>query len=174
MSGLFLLQIALVSLLLAVIYQDFKSREVSLLILLAVILCTGIFGLSCLKPNLFFKYFAINLGFLVSQFVLVTIYFSLKKRAFQNITKSQIGWGDILILLGLCCYFSPVNFIVFYVLSLLFIFLIFGISQLVRKKTSMIPLAGALAIFVIIFQVVNVLIFHMDQYDDSHALALLN
>lgn len=84
-----------------------------------------------------------NLCFLLLQLLLVTAWFSAKNRQWVWITDQLIGWGDILFLVSITAYFSLINYVLFYLLSLLIILTGYLVSELFFKKADKrIPLAG--------------------------------
>lgn len=85
----------------------------------------------------------LNLGFVLLQFILVTLYFSLKHKRFINITSGQLGWGDVLFILSFAFLLSPVNYVAFYISSLLMILMGWLIyNALICSTDRQIPLAG--------------------------------
>ncbi|MBW4890137.1 hypothetical protein KXQ82_10440 [Mucilaginibacter sp. HMF5004] len=83
-----------------------------------------------------------NAGFLILQLLLVSVYFSVKNKRWINITNELLGWGDILLLLSITCYFSILNYIFFYVFSLIAVVCIIIIRALINRRYEQIPLAG--------------------------------
>lgn len=125
-----------------IVYEDFKYRAIHWWWLL--ILAGGI--LTCRPWSM--AQVAINWGFLLSQFILLTLYFSIKQKSFTNIIDQFLGLGDILFLLVIALLFSPINFLLFFVVSLLLtLFFFLGYQYLFASPSSpkTIPLAGALA-----------------------------
>lgn len=93
----------------------------------------------------------LNIGFTGLLLLLVSVYFSVKHRQIINITKGLLGWGDVLFLLSIAFYLSFLNFIVFYVASLLMVLLLWVIRFILfRKKQEQIPLAGLQAILFVV------------------------
>ncbi len=132
--------------LLGIIYEDFNYRGIHWWWLLLLLL--GILGW---RPwN--YEQVAINWGFLISQFVLLTAYFSLKRKTLTNIIDQYLGLGDILFLFVIAILFSPFNFLLFFVASLMTSLLVFLVYQHLFPTTSAptIPLAGAMAIILIL------------------------
>lgn len=116
----------------------------------------------------------INLGFLLFQLVLVSIYFSLKKRTWVNITKNLLGWGDIFFLTAIIFYLSILNFIFFYLISLVFVLFFWLIWQLVvNKNTKHIPLAGMQALVLMCFLIADWWYIHYNLTDDNWLLAIV-
>jgi len=93
----------------------------------------------------------INIGFLASQILLVSAYFSIKNKRLINITDQLLGLGDILFLLSISIYLSVLNFLVFYILSLVIVLFSWLTWQLFsQKKGHEIPLAGLQALILIV------------------------
>jgi hypothetical protein len=104
----------------------------------------------------------LNLLFLSLQFVLLKGYFSLRQKirpagprpSNANLSaklSDKIGAGDICFLIAACCAFSPLNFILFYLCSLLFAMLVWLSRRLLNRRFDpSIPLAGLQASFFIL------------------------
>lgn len=124
-------------------YQDYKYRAVSWFVF------PLLFG-TCLALNIYKTSWAetlynsiVNFCFIFMILGTITIYFSIKYRRLVNITSQLIGWGDILFLLCLGVLFSPVNFMLFYTISLFVIALFSVLCKMFSPKSEMlIPLAG--------------------------------
>jgi hypothetical protein len=157
-------------LLAAITWQDLRSRSVSWLLfpLLAV---SGIL-LAYRETGswkLLFSYFSMNLGFLILQGLLLKMYFYFRNGKASALINDKIGWGDVLFLLAACCFFSPLNFIFFYVLSLLFSVAVFlAGSHWIRRGSSAVtvPLAGLQAGCLLLFLAANIIIHHPLTDDD--------
>lgn len=137
-------------LLTAVAIEDFREQAVHfwlfpLLMVLALYLDGSHFE---------WQHVIINFSILFVQLAILTTYFSLKHMQFINITQAHLGWGDILFWLVLCCLFSPLNFVVFYMLSLFLSILGSWIISARHVEKNRIPLAGMQA-----FQLVCCLVF---------------
>jgi len=90
---------------------------------------------------------AINIAFLFAQLLLVTIYFSVKQGRLINITKGLLGWGDILLIVSIAFYLSSINFIFFYIISLVVVLLGWlTYIKFISIIQQQIPLAGLQAI----------------------------
>lgn len=148
---LFLISCCLIITLLTIAYQDFKSREVQWFWfpLLFVLALFKIWYLDQFK-ELFS--FLLNVIMVLLQLLLLTLYFSIKERKLINIADSYLGWGDILFLLNLCFLLSPVNFILFYLVSLLVTITSYLIYNAFVNLSKPIPLAGLQAsVFTIVY-----------------------
>jgi hypothetical protein len=81
-----------------------------------------------------------NLSFLLLQFILLTLWFSIKESKLVWITQRYLGLGDLVFWLSISGLFSPVNFTCFFLFSLIFSLLLALVFQM--KGSNKIPLAG--------------------------------
>src|SRR5690606_5097641 len=100
-----------------------------------------------------------SLLFLTINFVVITIYFSIKNSALINPFKSYIGLGDLLFLLAVVPFFSFRNYLLFFVTGMIFSLILYS---LFKKKylAKTIPLAGYLSIYLIGLITFNLFIQH--------------
>ena len=148
-----LLKIFVLMGLFGIFIQDIKSRSVHWVLFPLLFILLGI--LHSISYNVIsevWKTTAINFGFLFLQMVLLSAYFSVKNKRFINLTDGLLGLGDILFLLSITVYLSILNFLVFYIVSLVLVLVTWLLMQFVSaKKNNEIPLAGMQAfIFIII------------------------
>jgi hypothetical protein len=130
-----------------IVYSDFRSRSVWLILFpfAFVILFFRSFLLISLELLLYNS--LINLGFVLLQLFMLSIYFSLKNHKPTNIINKYIGLADILLLIACCFCFSPLNFMMFLFFNLIICLVISVIFYFNKKKTSIqLPLAGVLAL----------------------------
>ncbi|WP_205511085.1 hypothetical protein [Longitalea arenae] len=139
-----------------VFYQDLSSRSV----LWYLFPLTAVLGFinSHLQTGSWketLAYIFINSVFVLLQFVLLKLYFSLKNRdVTSKLINGKIGLGDLLFLLAACFFFSPFNFLLFYCSSLLFAISFHWLFNKVFKTNALaatVPLAGWMAIFLIVY-----------------------
>lgn len=130
--------------LIMIAWQDMVSRSVQWIWfpLLAVAgLLQGYAGV--LSPGRLFFCVGCNWGFLAVQFAILAVYFLVRGTPLTHVIDEKIGWGDIFFLIAAGCFFSPLNFVSFYlsglVVSLLITLVWMGIS---RSMSWQIPLAG--------------------------------
>jgi hypothetical protein len=146
---MFLLKLLIESVLIIIFVQDIRERSVYWVLFPVLLLL--FLGLQLLGGNAWAeigqKVF-INIMFLVIQFLIVTAYFSLKNKRWLNITVGFLGWGDVLFLLTLCFYLSVLNFLFFYITSLILVLVIWLLWQALSNQSNKeVPLAGLQAIF---------------------------
>lgn len=151
------LKIICLTILAAIFVQDIRSKAVWVWLFPALALTCSLMNydqtraFSETMQNMMF-----NTCFLLLQLLLVTAYFSVKNRQWIWITHELIGWGDVLFLASIAAYLSLVNYILFYLTSLVLILLGYGIRQLYLKKPNrQIPLAGLQAALLAIIILIN-------------------
>jgi len=134
--------------LLVIFVQDIKHRAVywflfPILMLLFLILQF----LQGNKPPGMWQPVLVNITFLLIQFAVVSAYFSVKNKKWVNITNGFLGWGDVLFLCSLCFYLSVLNFLFFYITSLVIVLIEWLVWQaVVKQPNKQIPLAGLQAL----------------------------
>jgi hypothetical protein len=148
-----LLEIVIMLLLLLILKQDLENRAVYWIIfpVLALALIARHY-LSIGNIALLWQPILVNAGFLLLQFVLVSVYFSLKHKKLIRITDELLGLGDILFLLSIALYLSVMNFLVYYMFSLIVVLIFWLVwHSFSTKKRKEIPLAGFQAMIFILF-----------------------
>ena len=90
----------------------------------------------------------INFTIIVFQLIAIWLYLIAKHQAIVNPMQGFIGWGDVLFWIAVSPAFSPMAFLLFYVVSLLVALLIHGIlrQSKVYGDATKIPLAGLQAL----------------------------
>ena len=172
---LYLVEILLVGLLGIVIYQDFKFRAVSWIVFPILGAIASALGLMHVTGAELLDSAIVNLGFVGLIFGGLTLYFSIKERALVNIINKYIGIADLLLLIVIALLFSPVNFIMYYVTSLVLITMGSVVYLLIKKDMKAeIPLAGAFSIVLIVCLAYAGFTGDISLYDDGFVIELLN
>jgi len=155
MSPLFSLPILLI--LGFIVYEDFKFRAVTwyLFPLLAVIIL--IENIVVYTSVMSWQNFIINFVFIIVQLIAVTLYLSMKNKKWIWIWEEYLGLGDILFLLVLCLFFSPLNLIVFYLSSLILTVIAVLLLRKIYPSFAVIPLAGLQSGFLAALIIFNLL-----------------
>ncbi|MGZ6519676.1 MAG: hypothetical protein ACXVED_18980, partial [Bacteroidia bacterium] len=130
----------------SILFQDLKQREISAILI--PLLLTGFLlrGLHSEKIQMLLNGSLINIGFVLIQLFLLTIYFSVRNKKLLNIINTYLGLGDILFFIVSCAAFSPLNFILYHISAM--IFSLAGViiySRISRKEIREIPLAGTMS-----------------------------
>lgn len=156
-----------------IVVQDFKYRQISWF-LIPLALCGFVYK-AFLSGDFTWRHFLLNAAFVLLQLIVLSFYFSLKRKKPINIIDSYLGLGDILFFLLLCAVFSPANFILFYVFSLLITLMSVVIYTVISKRqTPSIPLAGAMAGMVLLLMLTNFIFPHFNFYSDQFLLTILD
>ena len=164
----------IVWLLLIVVIQDFRYREISWFLIPLLIIVFVSKGLITISPLELVRFSFINCAFVGIQLALLSAYVSLKNKRLIFIVNSHLGLGDILFFIVICIAFSPANFIVFYVSSLVFALIVFVIYKLIVKNNNEhIPLAGMIALLLVIVILLKLLLPQLNFYDDSFIVSIL-
>jgi len=163
-----LVDVLIITMLGVITYHDFRLRKItlwSLVILLGLFVLNGYSTLSTIN---YIQFTAINLAFILSQLLLVSVYFMIKNRNVKSIINRYIGAGDILLLSVFCFAFAPLPFVVFYIGSLLSILLFYMFRQLVfRQPDGYIPLAGFQSLIFIVLLLAK-LLFKAPQFYSNY------
>jgi len=132
------LKICFLLILLIMFVQDIKYRGISWYLFPGLAILLIVFNTFLSTEEVI-----INSIFILIVLSMLTLWFSVKKGKYVNVLHNHLGTGDILFLICISLYFSPVNFFFFYLITLLIISLITGLHLLwSRPKILTIPLCG--------------------------------
>lgn len=162
------LQIAVLFCLVFICYQDILYRAVYWICfpVLAILLMGMKYKLLGIEQTLLDAGYGAL--FLVFQLCILWIYFSVKNKRIVNLTEEYLGWGDILFLVVIVFYLSPVNYVVFYVLSLIMVLLYVATTNVLSKKANkQIPLAGLQAVLLAVLLLMEMYVDRLRLYEDS-------
>ncbi len=129
-----------------IVFQDLKYRRIH------VFLPLLLFVISVLKHDVNFKEWDNlfkNILFFIATFTVLTVYLSVKNKRFINPFEAYFGLGDFLFFLAISPLFPLYNFILYFILSLLFSLIIQFLVQKFMKNKA-IPLAGFASLFLIL------------------------
>ena len=155
-------------------WQDFRSRQIAwwlLPIIALVLLKIALRNNSATEVG---KEFSINIFFLLIQFSLLWIWFSLKNKKVTKIIDQQIGFGDVLFMICIALAFSPANFLLFYTIGMIATLLLTIIVRIFLSTIkSEIPLAGALALPLIVLFLWRIIDPSKNFYSDEWLMQLV-
>lgn len=152
-----------------IVFQDFKQRQVSWFLIPLAFL--GFAYKAFMYRESMLSGFLFNTAFIVLQLICLTLYFSIKNKKFLNIIDTYLGLGDVLFFIVVCVVFSPVNFIAFYLCSMVItLFAMLAYNFFSSRKTNSIPLAGAMAGALMILMVTARTTSGIDFYNDGYLL----
>lgn len=156
--------------------QDLKSRAVYWILFPLLFAC--LFILKLIEHNTvnqIFESAGINLVFLGVQMLAVSAYFSIKNKRWVKITTALLGWGDVLLLLCLTVCFSVLNYLLFYVMSLLLSLMTWMILKAVNLvKSQHIPLAGFQSIVLVLLFISAWWVWPLNLNSDAWLLQYFN
>lgn len=147
-------------------YQDFKSRSITVLLFVAL---AGLLLATALRHHSWMdiiEAISINLIFIFLHIIAVLLYLFLKHKTFVNPFRDYLGIGDLLFWVAVSPAFSPFNYILTFLISVLFALCVSVLLRYRHRQTT-IPLAGLQAVFYACFFAVNFLVLHLDCHDDS-------
>lgn len=145
------LLIILIGLLSIVTYQDFKSRAISWFLIPLLLITFIVYGITVIDITEYITFFSLNVFMLLNILIGTTIVISIKEKKLTNIIDNYLGLGDILFFFILTTLFSPINYFIFLIGSILLFSIIFSINLLIsKKKKALFPLAGAMSVLLII------------------------
>jgi hypothetical protein len=144
------LKIALTILLLCLVLifiQDLKHRRIH--VILPIVIFSLAFLIVPLKKYDLVEILFLNTGFFFITLGILTLYMSLKSKKFLNPFKHYFGLGDLLFYVAITPLFLLKNYILYFILSMLFAILMqLGLKKFIKDET--VPLAGFSALFLFI------------------------
>ena len=159
-----------------VMYQDVKARQVSF-ILFPILFLLTICVTNIVKPfEMVVSDMLMIMGFITIQLAAIVLYLLLKFRKLLNPFRGYLGTGDLLFWFAIAPLFSFVNFLLFFVVSLLFSAIVFvSFKRLFVPKSTirakLIPLAGMQAAFLLLLLLFNRLFWQMKFHQD-HVISI--
>ncbi len=134
-------------------FQDFKSRLVSLWVLIGY--AALIIGFTILSEGI--NTFLQNLIMASCYFLLcllgVFTYYFLKERQIPRIMDVKLGWADVIVCLSIGISLNLISLILFFTVS----FILSAIAGIVlQQKNKTVPLAGLLVIFYFVFICISI------------------
>jgi hypothetical protein len=150
-----------------IVFQDFKQRQISWFFI-PLLLAGFIYKAFYTNNGVGVNGLLVNVGFVLLQLTVLTIYMSVKNKKMVNIINSYLGIGDVLFFIVLCGAFSPINFLVFYLCSIVLTligYLLYNI--MIKGSQKEIPLAGAMASGMILLMIANIFLPKMNLYSDD-------
>ena len=128
--------LVIVPALLALAYQDWRSRSVSLWLLGVLELGVVLEGARVVGFSFFLQNWLINVAILLFQFLLLGLFFRIKEGRLVALPGRHIGWGDILFFLITAGAMSPLFFCWAYLGSLFFTLLGVALVWLIKRRPA--------------------------------------
>ncbi|WP_109301628.1 hypothetical protein [Aquimarina sp. AU474] len=135
-----------------IVYQDLKSRAVYWFLIPSLIVQLGYLHYTNVLQTNFLSAIIINIGIIFAIISILYLYAILKIK--KPFFKEVFGLGDMLFFLALAIAFPTITFIVVFVFSLFFsLFLWLTFKN--KSKYHTLPLAGYMALFLILILIGN-------------------
>ncbi len=162
-----LLLIIPIGILMILVIQDFKSREISWFIIPLLFVVFTVKAILKIDVDELLIYFGINSLIVCTNLLGVCIMVSLKEKKITNILNTYLGLGDVLFFLLITIVFSPLNFFIFFMGSVLVCSIVYGLMLLINKKKQLpFPLAGAMSLMLIAASIIEYLNSSIHFYQD--------
>lgn len=148
---MFLVLGGIILVLAGMVYQDFRYRGIYWWLFPLLLILFIVEGALSTAFTEMIRAAGCNVFFLMVQVILLSGYISVKTGRLTNIFKGYLGLGDLLFLLSISFCFSFLNFVLFYLVSLLLVILftlLFGKRE--KTKNEKIPLAGYQALLLLV------------------------
>lgn len=148
-------------------YQDFRYRAVSVIVLALLFITYMVSGLQQLTLRELMMNTGVNVLIVVIELSVLVLFYFFKEGRLSSLTCNKLGWGDIVFFFILCVLFSPLNFILFYVLSLILVLAGTGLYRAIGRVSSpTVPLAGGMAVVLLLVQLMNTVFLRYNFYSD--------
>jgi hypothetical protein len=157
-----IITLLLCTVLIMISYYDFKYRAIPVYLILIAVIVSILFAVTRNGLPDVLKYSSVNTGIIVFQLSLTFAYLSAKKGRFINLFQSFLGLGDLCFFIVLIFCFSPINFIVFLIIS----GFVTIVCHIRANSQTLIPLAGCQALVLCILLLVTLITETIQPYND--------
>jgi hypothetical protein len=164
-----IITLLLCTVLVLISYYDFRYRALPVYLIVIAVILSILFSIVSNVLSLVFKFSGENLLLLSLQLGLTSLYFSARKRRLTNIFESYLGLGDLVFFLVLVFCFSPLNFIIFIIISgFVTILVYFG-----ANRKALIPLAGCQSLILCVVLLATFISTNIQPYNDLFLAEIL-
>ncbi len=147
--------IGLLLCLVAVFLQDWKYRQIHVVLPITVLILS--FYIVRQKNDFFFTTSSYNVLFFLTTLGILTLYMSIRNKRFLNPFQNYFGLGDVLFYVAVAPLFLLQSYILFFIFSLIFALVLqVGLKKISKEKT--VPLAGFAALFLCIMIVKDLML----------------
>lgn len=150
------LKILLVTLMLWIFFQDYKSRTLNLYVSIFIFIISLVIVIYSYSIFWILEVILYNLLLLSFFYGMLLLYYSLRKISVKQVFKNKLGLGDIIFTIVITPCFTVKNLLAFLLFSFLFSILIHQCLRFISaNKPRTIPLAGNMAIFFILVEALS-------------------
>lgn len=132
----------------AVIYQDFKTRLISLWLILVFAAANVTLYLLTHSVYQFIENSIFCICYFLFSFLILLLFYFIKHKKFEKIIDNKIGWGDVLVFISLGVCIEPVHLIFFFTGAFIFSIVFYFLFLWAKKN---IPLAGLVILCYLIY-----------------------
>ena len=151
---LWLLEILLFISLLAIAWQDFKSRMISLWLIIVFFLLNSAVFLFQNSLKDYFTNAAFCIAYMLVSYAFIRLYYLLGGRGKEQILDEKVGWGDVVIFLMMGFSLEPVELIFFYTFTFIFSLMFY---LLFMSKKRPVPLGAFVSLIYLLKSVAEIL-----------------
>jgi Type IV leader peptidase family. len=128
-----------------IVYQDFKSRSVHVVLFIGILVLLPLITFPG-DINYWFFNSLVNMSVVLTQIIASFIFLSIKNRRYINIVNTALGSGDIVMLGIFSLNFSVPIFIIIILISLVVALIQYWVCSILQSEEKSIPLAGVMAL----------------------------
>jgi len=132
-----------------VFFQDWKYRRIHIALPILIFIFSYWLEHNKHNNNIALRTIFLNSAFFLTTLGFLIIYMSIKHKKFLNPFQNYFGFGDLLFYISLTPMFILHNYILFFILSMIFAISMQVLFKKIIQENS-VPLAGFSAIFLII------------------------
>ncbi len=141
--------------LIIIFFQDWKYRSIH--VVLPIILFIIAIFIIAKKTKILFELIAYNSAFIILILTILIVYMSIKNKQFLNPFQNYFGLGDLFLYIAITPLFLLKNYVVFFILSMLFaIILQIGLKKIMKQNS--VPLAGFSALLLLILIIKDIML----------------
>ncbi|TXD64162.1 prepilin peptidase [Polaribacter glomeratus] len=155
-----IIELLLILILGILFYQDIKERKVSVWVLILGLGLGGFLNYQAQQPIVFLSNSLVNIIFIILIFLVLWLYAKLKMK--KNIFE-VFGKGDLLFFILLAVSLPILSFLMVFIFSIFFSFLVFSLLKH-RFKDTTVPLAGLQSLFLALVLMVNKIVPSINIY----------
>jgi hypothetical protein len=164
-----IITLLLCTVLVLISYYDFRYRALPVYLIVIAVILSILFSFTSNVFHSVLKFSGENILLLTLQLGLTSLYFSARKRKFTNIFESYLGTGDLVFFIVLVFCFSPLNFIIFIIISGFVTIL----AYIGANRQALIPLAGCQSLVLCLILLATLISANIQPYNDLFLAEIL-
>lgn len=157
-------------------YQDYKYRAVAVYVYILLFSAVIAYGLTESAWQVVFWNSLINSALVLTMTSVLYFLYFLKEKRVNGFFNTKLGMGDLLFWVAVTPLFSPLNYLLWLIFSMIISLVIYLVGRLIqpsKKELNKIPLAGIQAIVLLVIIFLNAVFFHKNLSQDVVSLTEL-